>query len=389
MFRLRAAACLLTAALAGATPPGQQPAADCRGCAGRGSLPCGKHGKDLGLEADGVVLDCSVAATCRVCAGARAVDCRQCERAEVEAELQHRQQLARDWLQQRLARVDDAVGHHALVHLRTAHCDLVGSLKPATVGKQKLDTHALLHLHAQRLEALREDFRATLELTEADLPGRLRVHLFRDAKDHGVIGPRETGFGSAASTGLKQMGPEFVYSMWQDPRSLPDDEAVHRNVVHNVTHLLLSQMLPVQWVGNRGHGWVDEGLAHWFEDRHSGSCRNYCYEELLLAPGAGWKNGIWRPHVRKLVEEGGMPSFADLARRNTDQLTFLEHAAAFAYVDFLLSAHGGARCRDFVRALKSGQSTRDALQAVYSWNPLTIEAPFQAWIKAHYPLPGR
>ncbi len=380
---------LLLALIPAALLRAQEPSTTCRACGNTGSIQCSKHGKQLGLEGDTAVRFCSVAAECKACAGALAVDCKQCKRPDVEAALLERQRLVREWLEQRRVAVDDTVGHRTLLHLETTHCDLVCSLKPATVGKVKFDTHALMHLYGQRIEALRERFRTTLELTDEDLPGRLRVYMFRDPKEHGIVGPHETGMGTAGSIGLKQMGPEFVYSMWQDPRSVADDEALHRNIVHNVTHLLLSQMLPMQWIGNRSFGWIDEGLAHWFEDQVTGRCMNYCFEEVLTMPGAGWKNGQWRSPVRVLVEEGHLPTFAALSTKNTDQLTFEEHSAAFAYVDFLITAHGGAKFRELVRAAKRGQATRDALQAIYQWNPLTIEAPFQEWVRATYPLPGR
>lgn len=372
-----------------AQEPAPEPAPSCRQCVNRGSSPCTKHGKDLGLEGDPLVKKCSVAIDCKVCGGALRVDCKQCRRPDVEHALAQRQQLLATWVEQQRVAVDDAVGHRTLLHLETTHCDLTCGIKPLTIGKVKFDTHQLLHLYGQRIEALRDLFRTTLELTEDDLPGRLRVYMFRENKEHGVIGPRETGMGTSSSVGLKLMGPQFVYSMWQDPRSVGDDEQLHRNIVHNVTHLLLSEMLPAQWIGNRSHGWIDEGLAHWFEDKVTERCMNYCYEEVLTVPGSGWKNGKWRAPVRLLVEQGKLPSFAALSTQNTDQLEFEEHAAAFAYVDFLLTTQGGAKFRDLVRVAKNGQPTREALQQVYQWNPLTIETPFQEWVRATYPLPGR
>ncbi|MBL8754001.1 MAG: hypothetical protein JNK15_11945, partial [Planctomycetes bacterium] len=199
---------------------------------------------------------------------------------------------------------------------------------------------------------------------------------------------RLTGLGTANSVGLKLMGPEYVFSMWNDKRSLPDDEAVHRNLVHSVTHLLLSQMKPALFLGNRKHGWIDEGVAHWFEDKLVGKCTNFCFEEVLLQPGTGFKGGQWRPAVRKLVDEGKVVTFAELSSKNTDQLTFVEHALAFAYVDFLVVGHGGPKFRDLLRLVKGGTETRDALTKVYGWNPITIDAQFLPWVKANYsPLP--
>lgn len=358
----------------------------CRVCKGQGSLPCGKHGKFLAAEqtAAGTVF-CSVAGECKACGGALAIDCVKCQNAPVEAALVERQRLVREWLQKRRAAVDDAVGHHDSLFLETPHVDLVCAVRPQTVGKEKLDTHALLHLYGTRIEALRTLYQQTLELTDADMPGRLRVYMWKEQHDQGVMGPRETGIGSDQAVGLKQMGPEFVYSMWQEPKSVPDDEALHRNIVHNVTHLLTSQVLPVQFLGNKGHGWIDEGLAHWFEDKVTGRCLNYCFEEVLIVPGADWKGGRWRTPVRTMVDDGKAIPFAALASLNTDQLKLEAHSFAFAFVDFLITSQGGARFRDFLRLVKKGTPTREVMQQVYGWNPLTIDEPFQQWVKATYP----
>ena len=362
-----------------------QAVVSCRACSNRGNVVCNRHGKLLAREqVEAGTLFCSVAADCRVCAGALASDCKACANTPAEDELRRRQELVREWLKKRRAAVDEVVENKGLLHLETTHCDLVFSIRSATVGKERLDTHALMHAYGDRIEALRALFRQVLEVADEDLPARMRVYMFRDAHDQGVIGPRETGFGTTGSVGLKQMGPEFVYSMWQDPQSLADDEALHRNVVHHVTHLLLSQMLPTQFLGNKGHGWIDEGLAHWFEDKVTGRCANFCFEEVLLHPGTGWKGGRWRAPVRRLVDDGKLPTFAALSALNTDQLAFEDHAAAFACVDFLLTVHGGARLRDLVRLVKRGQPTREALQAVYGWNPITFDAPFQKWVRETY-----
>src|SRR5262249_40085071 len=154
-----------------------------------------------------------------------------------------------------------------------------------------------------------------------------------------------------------------VYCMWHDLRSLNDDEALYRNVIHNVTHLLLSNLKPEYAIFNKGHGWVDEGLAHWFEDKITGKCTNFCYEEVLLQPGASFKGGRWRAPVRHMVDEGRITSFAELATKNTDQLDFPQHAQSFALIDWLLTVHGGPKFKTFLCMLKAGKPTRDALAA--------------------------
>jgi hypothetical protein len=59
-------------------------------------------------------------------------------------------------------------------------------------------------------------------------------------------------------------------------------------------------------------------------------------------------------------------------------------ALAFAYVDFLLATRGGAKFRDLSRLAKGGKAGRDALADVYGLNPITIDAPFQEWVKENY-----
>lgn len=368
----------------------QDSAPSCRICLNHGVVPCTKHGKLAEAEKSPGVLFCSAAAECKVCGGALNVDCKQCVNATAESELARRQQLVREWVAKRRQTIDALTARDPYLHLATPHFDLASTLKAATIGKEKVEPHPRLHLMGERMEALRTAFFTTFEIPETDLPDRLLVVMSEEAKDHAVLGPRLTGMGTANSVGLKLMGPEFVYSMWSDKRSLPDDEAVHRNLVHNVTHLLLSQMRPMLFLGNKQAGWVDEGVAHWFEDKLVGKCTNFCFEEILLQQPASFKGGKWRQAVRRFVDEGKALDYASWSTKNTDELVYAEHTFAFACVDFLIQKHGGAKFRDFLRLLKADKPGREALQQVYGYTPLSIDAPFLAWVKENYsPLPDR
>lgn len=356
----------------------------CRTCEGRGAKDCSRHGKDL-LPLEQGVRFCSEAAACRACEGALRVDCSRCANAEVEAEMLARRRLVAEWRQQRRERVDEVTHGQPLMHLATEHADLAYGIRPLTVGRDKLDTHEGMHLYGRRLEDFRSLFLTTLELQEADFSARLQVYMCRDQQGVMDLGPRVTGIGGGGpAVGSKLMGVDAVYCMWHDLRSMPDDEALHRNIVHNVTHLLLSNMATAQRMGNPRNGWLDEGLAHWFEDKVTGRCTNFCFEEVLMQPMAGFKGGRWRAPVRRMVDAGELTGFPELATRNTDQLTFPEHAQSFACVDFLLAVHGGAKFRDMVRALKRGEELRDVLREVYGLSPLTFDEAFTTWVKDNY-----
>lgn len=402
-----AAAVLATAASAQRQPPAPpaQPApapapqdpgprVQCKFCESRGSIPCTKHGKGMlekEAEYDGTLL-CSAAIECKHCAGALATECRSCTNPHVEQAILARRKLAAEWLAQRRKDVDDVTKNQPLWHLQTPHVDLVFSIRPMTIGKTKVETHPLMHVYGQRMEALRTRFMQLFELKDDDFDieektnrrMRLQLYMFRDQQDNNVISPRVTGIGMSRATGTKLMGPTPVYSMYHDLSSMKDDDALHRNMVHNVTHLLLSQVSPATWIGNRKHGWVDEGLAHWFEDAVTGLCTNFCFEEVMTDPGIGWKGGRWRAPVRQMVDAGKQTPFAELSTLNNDQLDMPQHALAFAHVDHLLATGGGKKFLALARQLKAGKTTRDALQAVYATNPLKLETDFQAWVKATY-----
>lgn len=355
----------------------------CRACHGEGVRECTGH-KALADE-ERKVLACSEAMQCKQCHGVLRRDCQSCANPKTDAELQQRVQDLAAWLAERRKSVDAITGGKEIRHLKTANLDLAFSVRPLTVGRVKLDTHALMHLYAQRIEDLRTLFQQTFGCTDKDFSGRLQIYLFKDQLDHQRLAPRVTGQG-ANSNGVKLMGVECVYCAHHNPATMPGDEELHRNVVHNVTHLLLANAAPVCWLGNRKGGWVDEGVAHWFEDKVTGKCTNFCYEEVALQPGAGFKGGRWRVPLRKMVEAGKLGGFARLAQLNTDELTFEDHAHAFACIDWLLAVHGGPKVRKGIDELKQGKPTREVMKDVFGIDMLSVDDALSAWIKATYPL---
>ena len=357
----------------------------CRDCQNRGCLDCKSHGKD-GLALEREVLYCSVATDCKVCAGALATDCKICKNPGVEKDLEERKAMAKKWLDERRAKVDAVCKNPEILYLKTAHCDLTFSIPPLTVGRDKVDTHRLMHLYGKRIEELRSRYCDLFGVADKDFSARLDIYLFKDPRDHRTMAPRVTGAGGGTSASQKLMGASAALSMWHDQRGMPGDEGLWRSVVHNTTHLILSNMKPEQWLGNRKYGWVDEGVAHWFEDLMTQKCTNFCYEEVALQSGASFKGGRWRVPVRKIIESGRTHTFAELSQKNTDQLVFEEHAFVFAWIDFLMAKFGGNKLKELAVLAKKDSSARDALQQVYGMNPFAFDEQFTAWVKATYPL---
>jgi hypothetical protein len=174
-----------------------------------------------------------------------------------------------------------------------------------------------------------------------------------------------------------------VYSVLGNKANFEDDEQLHRNLVHNVAHLLLAHQDPSMWIGNIKGGWVDEGVAHWFEEKYFGVCDNYCYQEQNT--NHDFKGGKWKPVVRKMVATGDLASVADVMTRTTDELLLPMHALSFSYVDFLL-ATDGAKFNLVCRDLRRKVASRDALSKHFQMNLLEFEEKWKAWVLATYPL---
>ncbi len=366
----------------------------CHSCGNRGEIDCKKHKGSL-AEYERSVLYCSEATACKKCQGALTIDCKICTNKPVEQAALQRRELARTWLAERQATLSGYTRGKAkgLMHCKGEHVDLTFSAQSLKIGRRKLNNHQAMHVYLQRLEKLRADFVEVLELRDSDFPSgmpevdpRLRVYVFKERDDQVKVAPRVTGQ-SSRGPGVKLMGINLAYSVYHDRSAMKDDEAMYRNLVHNVSHLILSGISPVDWIGNKGAGWIDEGLAHYFEYRVPGKrCMNFCYQEVSLKPGATFKNGFWRVAVRKMVEEGKFHPFVEIYQKNSEELDFPMHAQSFAYVEFLIAKYGGAKFRDFVAAVKAKVPVRDAMKKTYKFGPLQFDERFVEWVRATYPM---
>jgi len=375
---------LLPATPAAAAPflstPQQAPpmkAGECKKCHGAGRLPCPEHPKNE-CEFEDKVLFCSIVADCPVCGGAGFVWCETCKKEEAKQALDAR----RATIQARrpiLKPIDDRMGR-PLRKVETAHMVMMWDIDKFKIEKRWVDAHEALHVYAERMEKLYADYCARLTVEDKAFEKKCWIFVWWREEDHreGSVKFCE----QSAPGGVKLMGPEARYSVCGNKQHFITDEQLYRNIVHCVTHLLLAHMKPQQWIGNIKGGWVDEGLAHWFEDRYWGICDTYCYQEQNA--NLDFKSGKFKLAVRKMVNDGTAPPIADVFQQNIDTLTLPMNAACFSYVDYLLS-RDGPKFKELVTKIKTKVPSRDALQQVYGMSPMDFEAQWKAWVLATYP----
>jgi hypothetical protein len=354
----------------------------CKTCKGTGLVTCEEHGhEDLTSEEE--VLYCSVVDGCAVCGGTGRLACPDCDAGKSRsAELaQRREQIGRS--REDLAPLDKTMGR-PLRKAESAHFMLVWDMIGMKVDKKRLSEHQMLHLTLRRLEALYADYVKLFGLTDAAFTKKSRVFVWQLPADHER---GSTAFcGLYAPRGTKLMGIDPTYSVCASMSYFRGDEQLYRNLVHCVVHLLFSHEKPSMWVGNVKGGWIEEGLAHFFEDRVFGICDNFCFEEQNTNPD--FKGGKFKSALRKLVEQGLMPPIAGAIHDNTTQLETPEHALVLAMVDYLIHIDP-LKFETLGEKMRARVDVREALKDVYDLSILDFESRLQAWVKETYPLEER
>jgi hypothetical protein len=352
----------------------------CLKCKTTGKLECPDkvhRGVDLELETD--VLYCSEIKGCETCDGIGWIDCPDCERPDIEAELD-------EWHATYPKVAEVAAGfdeemEFPLHTVITAHFALAFEIDSMKVGRRRLKQHALMHLYAGRLERLYDDYVTMLHVKPGSFAERVHVFVWwtdKDQKDGSLRFCQQS-----AGQGVKLLGVHPAYSVCGNKKYHKNDESLHRNLIHNVAHLLLSHQSPSEWIGNKKGGWADAGLAHWFEDHYFNVCDNYCYQEQNT--NQDFKGGKWKPAVRKMVTMGDSPAVGTVFSRNTDGLLLPEHAVSFSYVDFLMQKDP-AMLNLLLRRMRSKTPTRDALAEAFGYSPIQFEEAWAEWVKSTYPL---
>ncbi|MGH7151741.1 MAG: hypothetical protein ACREIU_13640 [Planctomycetota bacterium] len=350
----------------------------CKKCGDHGAIDCRRHSKaELSLEAG--ALFCSVVARCAECGGARRIACDNCSAQELaEREVDAQRARVGEWFRTREA-IDAFMGR-PLLHLESDHYRLLWEIPEMQVGRRRLDQHEAAHLYLGRLEDLHALFRKTFAAKPEEIPAKSDVFAWKERADHERASLKYAG--QSGRGGVKLLGYRPVYSFFRDRNLLTDDEAVHRHVVHSVSHLLLSNAWNSYWVGNIKGGWVDEGVAHYFEDLLFGQCTNFCYEEIDT--NRSFKGGKWRPPVFDMVAKGRLTSFAALARKNTTDLTTPEHAQSWSHCEYLIGIDG-AKFAALVRILQDKRPSSDALREVYGMTLTQFEDAWRKHVLDTYP----
>jgi hypothetical protein len=349
----------------------------CRECSKIGWIACEEHKRGETAWEDSVLF-CSVLADCPECRGVGWIDCPECDNPATDARLEEKRALARA-LRGPLEVYDRDMGR-PLRKAESDHFILIWEVDSLKVDKRRREGHELMHVYIDRLEHLYDEYCSVLSVEDDEFRVKSKVFvwwLVGEQREAALRFASQSGAG-----GVKLMGAEAVYSVCGNRQFFRNDELLHRNIVHSVTHLLLSHQSPSMWLGNINGGWAEEGLAHWFEERLFGLCDNYCYEEQNTV--TTFKGGKYKVALRKLLEADEAPPVTSVLNLNTDQLSGPQHAVTFSLVDYLIGRDAKG-FNQLCKRLRSKVIARDALAEVFGMSPLELQVQWKAWVLATYP----
>lgn len=325
--------------------------------------------------------------------------CARCKTPSLQARAQKEWDLRKAagdaWLAER-RRVDKVAGaEKPLVHVQTTHFLVVWNVpRITTPDKKNHDAHEAAHLYARRLEEFYARFQEMFGITDRNnMQNRHTLMVFEEHEQALQAGPPYTMLQGLPT--VKRAGgakDDSVVVTWWDKGEFPKETDMWRHQLHSMSHQFTSVYYDIAWfkpgeIGlsppwlNDKFGWIDEGLAHWFEIDYDKRARTFCTREQNVE--SRWGGDDWRKNIYKAVSAGDIPAFAEVITKPTPSLTAKEHQFAWSWVDFLL-ARDTAAMGKAMRLAKMKRETRDILKESWGLSVIEFESAWSAWVLENY-----
>jgi hypothetical protein len=358
--------------------PQEAAPAGCRTCKQRGVTDCPNH-EDEWREVERAVR-CTVAAECAKCGGALVLDCPKCEGGPESAAADARRAELAAWRAERLP-VEEALGR-AVLRVEAQHVHLAAEIGTLKDGTRKVSGHQFLHALARDAERAAEMVAEHYGIVrETDYKAPMRLWFWQDRDTHLKVMREHMKI--SGSGDVKMLGRKPSFSVWTADEAFGDRYVVLLTLgVHNLVHMLQSNVWDEIWIGDQGAGWFDGGAAHWYEEKIYARARHYCIDEAASPPN--WENGVWRAAIRALLAKREAAIFPELMRKQTGEMTPEEHALSWSVYDWLVAEHPAA-LTPLLKALKARKPAREALPESAGLGIIEAELAWREWVEKTYP----
>ncbi len=358
----------------GASSNSNQDQPICPSCHGKGLVDCPKCGKDKCGDKHEVAF-CSIAANCKLCGGTKLVPCK-CK-GKPALDLGAKRDALRTWLKTKAEPINKFMGRE-LAQAESKHFHMVWDV-PSVDEKGAENIHRAMHLFLEGLEDFADRFEKELGCKTSDFSSKTTVMVWSKAADQSKAALEYTN--QTSDTECKLMGKAPVFTLFYDKGHMHEASELHQALVHQASHCLLSNVFDGVWPGNIKGGWLDEGLAHWFEITLFDGVRHYCYVEQDNQ--INFKFGRWESSVRAGVDAGKAPAPMSIMCLDTNSMTPEQHMYAWSVLDCVMRAHHD-QFAEIVKRVKKKEPATDYLPAVLSQNAFQFDADWRAFVTANY-----
>lgn len=327
--------------------------------------------------------------------------CKNCKtpslKAAAQKEYDEHKAAGDEWLKDK-RRIDKIVkAEKPLTFVQTTHFSIVWNIpKITTKDKKNYDAHAAAHLYARRLEEFYALFQEMFGITDANNMKNLHTLMVFEEHDQAwLAGPAFTMLQGVPT--VKRAGGanhDSCVVTWWDKSIYSKDADMWRHQLHNWTHQLTAIFYDMSWFApgkiglsppwlNDKYGWLDEGLAHWFEIELEKNSKVFTFCMRETDSESHWGGDDWRRNIFKAVNAEDIPSFADVSGKPSDALTAKENQFAWTWVDFLLKRDAAAMGRA-LKDCKLIKPTRDILKEEWNLTVLDFQGTWKEWVLENY-----
>lgn len=301
------------------------------------------------------------------------------------------------WLAER-RRLDEVVDLDArdIAHVETTHFMIAWAVpKIRSADKKTYDEWEAAHLYAARLEELYSEYKTMFGIEDvSNLRNKHHVYVFDRLREAKKAMPVYTGL--IGNTTAKRAGgatKQSVVVTHRDKSTYPSDDDFFRHLTHSMIHQFTAVYYDVRWFEpgeygltppwlNDKYGWLDAGLAHWFERRQAGSTDTYCIREQDTTDR--WKGPDWHKNVLKAVRSESWPSFAEVSTLPTQALTAKQHQFAWSWIDYLMLTQDRKNMGRAIRMAKEEYRAADILKEAFGISIISFERKWAEWVLVDY-----
>jgi hypothetical protein len=265
--------------------------------------------------------------------------------------------------------------------------EIFPSFKPGGQGAY-LDAHQRAHMYHIRVERLLSHFRALTgnEEPRLGMEGRYEVYLFEDTDQYRAFTETMLGHPYNPNCRIEREhvleGYRRIVFATAAEVNKGGDRQLNNAVAHHTGHSMVSghhQYRKSAW------GWLDAGVAHFYERRESFQFNCFCMQGT--DPPRDFERGDWRERIRHLVYRKKEPSFGDFCEKASPQtLAPDDHAYAWSYVDWLIATDPArfTKLLDIAKDPARKGSCADAIQDVFGITPFALHERWRAYVLEAY-----